>query len=315
MAQEETVIEQLFKALDEKTKSLNEENGQSFIENLGLAMENIYTNQRSLLEQATLQDRRKAFQFAYLNLMQKEDIQANHQITPDSIGMILGFLAERFLKNKEAFHVADIASGAGHLSASVHEVLTEHTVMHHLVEVDPVLSRVSVHLANFLEIPFDVYPQDAIMPLPFEDADVVIGDLPIGYYPVDDRSKEMDLGFEEGHSFSHYLLIEQAVTALKASGYAFLVVPSNLFEGTNVKQLQNFIATETEMQAFLNLPSTLFKNEKARKSILILQKKETNVTKPVEVLLANIPDFKSPQQFQGFLQDLNAWMMENHPEN
>ncbi|MFH4934770.1 class I SAM-dependent methyltransferase [Staphylococcus cohnii] len=315
MAQEETVMEQLFKALDEKTKSLNEENGQSFIENLGLAMENVYTNQRSLLEQATLQDRRKAFQFAYLNLMQKEDIQANHQITPDSIGMILGFLAERFLKNKEAFHVADIASGAGHLSASVHEVLTEHTVMHHLVEVDPVLSRVSVHLANFLEIPFDVYPQDAIMPLPFEDADVVIGDLPIGYYPVDDRSKEMDLGFEEGHSFSHYLLIEQAVTALKASGYAFLVVPSNLFEGTNVKQLQNFIATETEMQAFLNLPSTLFKNEKARKSILILQKKETNVTKPVEVLLANIPDFKSPQQFQGFLQDLNAWMMENHPEN
>ena len=315
MAQEETVMEQLFKALDEKTKSLNEENGQSFIENLGLAMENIYTNQRSLLEQATLQDRRKAFQFAYLNLMQKEDVQANHQITPDSIGMILGFLAERFLKNKDEFHVADIASGAGHLSASVHEILTEHTIMHHLVEVDPVLSRVSVHLANFLEIPFDVYPQDAIMPLPFEDADVVIGDLPIGYYPVDERSKEMQLGFEEGHSFSHYLLIEQAVTALKTSGYAFLVVPSNLFEGTNVKQLQNFIATETEMQAFLNLPSTLFKNEKARKSILILQKKETNVTKPVEVLLANIPDFKSPQQFQAFLQDLNSWMMENHPEN
>lgn len=187
--------------------------------------------------------------------------------------------------------------------------------MHHLVEVDPVLSRVSVHLANFLEIPFDVYPQDAIMPLPFEDADVVIGDLPIGYYPVDDRSKEMALGFDEGHSYSHFLLIEQAITAMKASGYAFLVVPSNIFEGENVKQLQNFIATETEMQAFLNLPSTLFKNEKARKSILVLQKKETNVTKPVEVLLANIPDFKSPQQFQAFLQDLNAWMQENHPEN
>ncbi|WP_336848914.1 class I SAM-dependent methyltransferase [Staphylococcus nepalensis] len=315
MAQEETVMEKLFKTLDEKAKALNEENGQSFMENLGLAMENVYTEQKSLLEQATLQDRRKAFQFAYLNLMQKEDIQANHQITPDSIGMILGFLAARFLKNKEAFHIADIASGAGHLSASVHEVLSEHTMMHHLVEVDPVLSRVSVHLANFLEIPFDVYPQDAIMPLPFEDADVVIGDLPIGYYPLDDRSKEMELGFDEGHSFSHYLLIEQAISALKTSGYAFLVVPSDLFEGTNVKQLQNFIATETEMQAFLNLPSTLFKNEKARKSILILQKKETNVTKPVEVLLANIPDFKSPQQFQAFLQDLNAWMAENHPEN
>lgn len=315
MTQEETVMEKLFQTLDEKAKSLNEDNGQSFIENLGLAMEYVYTNKRDLLEQATLQDRRKAFQFAYLSLMQNEDIQANHQITPDSIGLILGFLSERFLKNSEAMHIADLASGAGHLSASVHEVLTDHTLMHHLVEVDPVLSRVSVHLANFLEIPFDVYPQDAIMPLPFEDADVVIGDLPIGYYPVDDRSKKMSLGFEEGHSYSHFLLIEQAITAMKPSGYAFLVVPSNIFEGENVKQLQNFIATETEMQAFLNLPATLFKNEKARKSILVLQKKETNVTKSVEVLLANIPDFKSPQQFQGFLQDLNAWMQENHPEN
>ncbi|MDG0842700.1 class I SAM-dependent methyltransferase [Staphylococcus equorum] len=315
MTQEETVMEKLFQTLDEKAKALNENNGQSFIENLGLAMEHIYTSKRDLLEQATLQDRRKAFQFAYLSLMQKEDIQANHQITPDSIGLILGFLSQRFLKNKEELHVADIASGAGHLSASVHEVLTGHTVMHHLIEVDPVLSRVSVHLANFLEIPFDVYPQDAIMPLPFEEADVVIGDLPIGYYPADERSKEMALGFEEGHSFSHFLLIEQTVVALKQSGFAFLVVPSNIFEGSNVKQLQNFIATETEMQAFLNLPSTLFKNEKARKSILVLQKKETNVTKPVEVLLANIPDFKSPQQFQAFLQDLNVWMEENHPGN
>ncbi|PTJ84812.1 SAM-dependent methyltransferase [Staphylococcus succinus] len=315
MTQEETVMEKLFKTLDEKAKALNEDNGQSFIENLGLAMEHVYTSERDLLEQATLQDRRKAFQFSYLSLLQQEEIQANHQITPDSIGLILGFLVKRFLKDKEELHIADMASGAGHLSASVHEVLSEQKIMHHLVEVDPVLSRVSVHLANFLEIPFDVYPQDAIMPLPFEDAEVVVGDLPIGYYPVDERSQQMALGFEEGHSFSHFLLIEQAVTALKNSGYAFLVVPSNIFEGSNVKQLQNFIATETEMQAFLNLPSTLFKNEKARKSILVLQKKETNVTKPVEVLLANIPDFKSPQQFQGFLQDLNTWMDQNHPQN
>lgn len=66
-----------------------------------------------------------------------------------------------------------------------------------------------------------MYPQDAIMPLPLEEADVVIGDFPIGYYPLDGRSKEMKLGFEEGHSYSHFLLIEQAVYALKQSGYAF----------------------------------------------------------------------------------------------
>lgn len=274
MAEEQTIMERLFRTLDDKAKSLNEENGQSFIENLGLAMEDVYRNQRTLLEQATFQDRRKAFQFAYLSLLQEENIQANHQITPDSIGLILGFLVQKFTENNKELQIVDIASGAGHLSATVNEVLKDSEVMHHLIEVDPVLSRVSVHLANFLEIPFDVYPQDAIMPLPLEEADVVIGDFPIGYYPLDGRSKEMKLGFEEGHSYSHFLLIEQAVYALKQSGYAFLVVPSNIFEDEHVKQLQNFITTETEMQAFLNLPKTLFKNENARKSILILQKKK-----------------------------------------
>ena len=68
MAEEQTIMERLFRTLDDKAKSLNEENGQSFIENLGLAMEDVYRNQRTLLEQATLQDRRKAFQFAYLSL-------------------------------------------------------------------------------------------------------------------------------------------------------------------------------------------------------------------------------------------------------
>ena len=314
MSEEQTIMEKLFKTLDEKAKVLNEQNGQSFIENLGLAMEDVYSNKRELLEQATLQDRRKAFQFAYLSLMQEETIQANHQITPDSIGLILGFLVQKFTENNEELHVVDIASGAGHLSASVNEVLKDTTIMHHLIEVDPVLSRVSVHLANFLEIPFDVYPQDAIMPLPLEGADIVIGDLPIGYYPLDERSHEMQLGFKEGNSYSHYLLIEQAITALKQSGFAFLVVPSNIFEDDNVKQLENFIATETEMQAFLNLPKTLFKNENARKSILILQKKKSNETKPVEVLLANIPDFKNPNQFQGFIGELNTWMKDNHPQ-
>ncbi|MCS4485346.1 class I SAM-dependent methyltransferase [Staphylococcus americanisciuri] len=312
MTQSPSIMEQLFQQLDEKTKALNEENGQSFIENLGLAMEYFYATNRTLLEQATFQDRRKAFQFAYLSQLQQEEIQPNHQITPDSIGLVVGFLISQFEPDANMLHIADLGSGSGHLSATIHDVLNDVTVMHHLVEVDSVLSRVSIHLANFLEIPFDVYPQDAIMPLPFEDADVVVGDLPIGYYPLDERSHEMNLGFATGHSYAHYLMIEQAIAALKPSGYAFLVVPTQLFEGEHVKQLENFIATETEMQAFLNLPANLFKNKNAQKSILILQRKESNKTKPVEVFLANIPDFKSPQLFQNFLMELQTWRTENH---
>ncbi|QLK86253.1 class I SAM-dependent methyltransferase [Staphylococcus sp. 17KM0847] len=312
MTQTSSIMEKIFQQLDDQTKILNAQNGQSFIENLGLAMEQLYTSNRELLEQATFQDRRKAFQFAYLSQLQKEEVQANHQITPDTIGLVVGFLISKFEENAKEMHIADLGSGSGHLSATIHDTLKETSVMHHLVEVDPVLSRLSVHLANFLEIPFDVYPQDVIMPLPFEDADVVVGDLPIGYYPIDERSQMMRLGFEEGHSYAHYLFIEQAIAALKPSGYAFLVVPTHLFEGEHVKQLENFIATEAEMQAFLNLPKNLFKNEKAQKSILILQRKQQGMTKPVEVLLANIPDFKNPQMFQNFLGELQEWRSKNH---
>lgn len=312
MTEEKNMMEVLFEKLDVKSKDLHDENGQSYIENLGLAMEDIYTNQRDLLEQSTLQERRKAFQFAYLSLLKEEVIQPNHQMTPDSIGFILSYLVNLFNKNKKELNIVDIASGTGHLSATINEQNQDKTLMHHLIEVDPVLQRVSIHLANFLEIPFDVYPQDAIMPLPLEEADVIVGDLPVGYYPVDERSKEMILGFDEGHSYSHYLLLEQAVTATRPGGYVFLIVPTNIFEGEEVKQLQKYIATETEMQAFLNFPNSLFKTEQSRKSLLILQKKDPGNTKSVEVLLANIPDFKAQSQLQTFLSEVDEWMKENH---
>ncbi len=302
MTEEKNIMETLYEKLDENSKKLHDENGQSYIENLGLAMEDIYTNQRDLLEQSTIQERRKAFQFAYLSLLKEEIIQPNHQMTPDSIGFILSYLVNLFNKNKEELNVVDIASGTGHLSATINEQNQEKTVMHHLIEVDPVLQRVSIHLANFLEIPFDVYPHDAI-----------VGDLPVGYYPVDERSKEMKLGFEDGHSYSHYLLLEQAVNAVRPGGYVFLIVPSQLFEGEEVKQLQKFIATETEMQAFLNFPKTLFKTEQSKKSLLILQKKDSGKTHSVEVLLANIPDFKAQAQLKTFLDEVDEWMKENHP--
>ncbi|NGX75200.1 class I SAM-dependent methyltransferase [Staphylococcus sciuri] len=312
MTEEKNMMEVLFEKLDVKSKDLHDENGQSYIENLGLAMEDVYTNQRDLLEQSTLQERRKAFQFAYLSLLKEEVIQPNHQMTPDSIGFILSYLVNLFNKNKKELNIVDIASGTGHLSATINEQNQDKTLMHHLIEVDPVLQRVSIHLANFLEIPFDVYPQDAIMPLPLEEADVIVGDLPVGYYPVDERSKEMKLGFDEGHSYSHYLLLEQAVTATRPGGYVFLIVPTNIFEGEEVKQLQKYIATETEMQAFLNFPNSLFKTEQSRKSLLILQKKDPGNTKSVEVLLANIPDFKAQSQLQTFLSEVDEWMKENH---
>lgn len=46
------------------------------------------------------------------------------------------------------------------------------------------------------------------MLLLLEEVDIVIGDFLVGYYLIDERSKEFKLGFEEGYSYLYYLLIE-----------------------------------------------------------------------------------------------------------
>lgn len=304
------MIEELFKVIDDKAKALQKENGHSFIENLGLSLEDVYVNQRDLLEKSTMIDRRKAFQFSYLSMLKEEMIQPNHQMTPDSIGYLTAFVMNLFVED-ETVKLLDLTSGTGHLSATIHEQNPGKTFDHVLVEVDPVLSRLSVHLANFLEIPFDIFPQDAIMPLAEGDFDVVTGDFPVGYYPNDARSHEMKLGFKEGHSYSHHLLIEQAVNSLKPGGLAFLIVPTQIFEGDNVEQLQKFIATECIMQAFLNFPTSLFKTEAMRKSLLVLERKNSSKSKAVEVLLANIPDFKDERNMKSFINELEVWHSEN----
>ena len=53
---------------------------------------------------------------------------------------------------------------------------------------------------------------------------------------------------------------------------------------------------------------------KSTKIYINFTKEKSGETKPVEVLLANIPDFKNPSQFQGFMTELNQWMDTNRPK-
>ena len=66
-----------------------------------------------------------------------------------------------------------------------------------------------------------MYPQDAIMPLPLEEADVVVGDFPIGYYPLDERSKEMKLDLKKAIVIHTFYSSNKPSMLLKQSGYAF----------------------------------------------------------------------------------------------
>ncbi len=60
----------------------------------------------------------------------------------------------------------------------------------------------------------------------------------------------------------------------------------------------------------LELPESMFKNERNQKSILILQKKDEDTTPPKQVLMAKLPSFKNVQATEQVLAKINHWFKE-----
>ena len=68
-------------------------------------------------EGASKEDIRKALQLAVLKGM-KEHIQPHHQMTPDALGLLAGYLVELFVKKEQAV-ILDPAVGTGNLLLTV----------------------------------------------------------------------------------------------------------------------------------------------------------------------------------------------------
>ena len=145
-------LEEVYQLIVDETEAVLKDNNE--ISRIEALMESLLTLQidDGKYEYADL---RKAVQFAYLYQLNEESVQANHQLTPDSIGYLISHLVDLF-KEKDHINLLDAGSGTGHLSMTVKEHVDQ--VNFHGVEADPVLSRFNVALCNFLKVPMDIYP-------------------------------------------------------------------------------------------------------------------------------------------------------------
>ena len=290
-------LEEIYQLIVDETEAVLEDNNE--ISRIEALMEALLTLQidDGKYEYADL---RKAVQFAYLYQLNEESVQANHQLTPDSIGYLIAHLVGLF-KEKNHISLLDAGSGTGHLSMTVKEHVNQ--VDFHGVEVDPVLSRFNVALCDFLKVPMDIYPHNIIEPAKLDKADISIGDLPIGYYPL--PAEGFTTAFKEGKSFAHLLMLEAAMGHVEDDGIGIFVVPSNILEENN-ETIKEYISTEATLLMFLNLPDTLFKTENMHKSIIVL-KKGYKPIEDIEVLIGDVPDFKNTEQMKLFLDRTNTW--------
>src|SRR5699024_9227219 len=117
---------------------------------------------------------------------------------------LLGYLAQKLSNGQKGLRVFDPVCGTGNL-------LT--TVLSHLEspgqsfgsEIDPTLIKLALFSANLQEMTIDFFHQDSLRPFLLDPVHLVVADLPVGYYPDDERATEFVLQADEGHSYAHHL--------------------------------------------------------------------------------------------------------------
>jgi site-specific DNA-methyltransferase (adenine-specific) len=322
-------VETIFYIIDETAVMLQEELSCTYLEAVAETSENLFqddilqdeisevTKKRleKKYEEANLSGQpnetiRKAFQFAILKGM-KENVQPNHQMTPDSLGLFISFLVNKFITTEKELSILDPAIGTGNLLTTVLNQMANSNAHSIGVEIDEVLIKLAYVGANLQKHPLELFNQDSLEPLFIDPVDLVLCDLPIGYYPNDVRAQDYELQAKEGHSFAHHLFIEQSIKHTKDGGYLFFIVPNGLFESTQSQQLHEYLHKEVHIQGLLQLPTSLFKNEKAGKSILILQKKKEGIRPPKEILLATLPSLMKQSAVEDILAKIDVWIKQN----
>jgi site-specific DNA-methyltransferase (adenine-specific) len=323
-----TPVEDLFTILNETATIMQEELHSTYLEALAETGENLFhesilqdelseltvkrlrkSYESINLSSCTKEEIRKSFQLAILKGM-KENVQPNHQMTPDAVGMLMGYLVEKFIQDK-SFRLLDPAVGTGNLLTTVMNHQKDKTVEATGIEIDDLLIKLAYINANLQEHPIQFFNQDSLEPLFIEAADAVVSDLPIGYYPNDVRSAEYKLKADEGHSYSHHLFIEQSMNHVKSGGYLFFIIPNGIFESDQAPKLHEFIKENAYIQGLIQLPLTMFKSEKAAKSIFILQKKGEGVTPPKQALLVNLPSLSKTAEAEKILKKIDVWFKES----
>src|SRR5699024_9226410 len=168
-------------------------------------------------------------------------------------------------------------------------------------EIDQTLIRISVMYANFMQSQIEFFHQDSLQPFLLDPVDLVVADLPVGYYPDDEQARKYELKASEGHSYAHYLLIEQSLHYTKPSGFLIMLIPETLFSDEKSTALHTFFHKYAHIIGLIQLDEATFKAKQHRKSILILQKKGNETNDVKQPLLAKLPSFKNTNAMQDIM--------------
>ena len=160
-------IEQLFTFIDSTAGSVQEAKNVSYLEGVLAALNGWLDGENVPEGEWERNDIRKGIQLALLKGM-RESAQVNHQMTPDSLGLLVGYLVEQFyeeqLTKKETITMLDPAVGTGNLLLTVMNLIGDQ-VTGAGIELDDLLIQLAAASADLQQQPVALYHQNALMPL------------------------------------------------------------------------------------------------------------------------------------------------------
>lgn len=277
------------------------------------ALEKLYA--QITLDTFTAEEIRQAWQLVLVKIIAQDQIEPNKQVTPDALASLASYLVTVFYPAiKTELSVGDLAVGTGNLLYAVMNQL--HTALDvpvkgFGVDNDETLLAFAGMSSALQHLDVQLFHQDGIDTPVFNGMDIMVSDLPVGYYPLDDRAKALATAAKEGHSYAHHLLIEQSMQLLKPGGLGLFFVPSNVFQSEEANGLTSWLTQAMHFQGLLTLPTTMFASASAQKSLLVLQRPGGTAVQAKQVLLGEFPDLNDKDAFSKFLSEINHWADQN----
>ena len=236
---------------------------------------------------------RRSFQYLLMKAAQTEPLQANHQFTPDGIGFLLVFLVDQ-LASSDQVDVLEMGSGTGNLAQTLMNNC-QRSLDYLGLEMDDLLIDLAASMAEVMKADVNFAQGDAVRPQVLKESDVIISDLPVGYYPDDAIASRYQVASPQGHTYAHHLLIEQSLKYLKPGGVAIFLAPNDLLTSEQSSLLKKWMQDHAHLFRSANLAKTIF----------VLRKQEEAVVQPFVYPLTDLQDQEDLMKFRESFQNWN----------
>ena len=219
----------------------------------------------------------------------KHAYESNALITPDTIGMFIGYLIKKLYKNRELDSILDPLVGTGNLAYTIINYL-EKDIKLYGVDEDYLKCNLARNIGDLLHIENEIFFQDTVSYFD-QGFDCIVTDMPV---------------LTDHDNYLPYQIVNHHLEGLKEGGYFFSIIDNDFFEKPGSEVFKQEIDKKGNIFGLIKLSESLFKG--TPKSILIIRKKGEQVKQLKDFLLVDLPSFNDVHSFNNILNQIENWI-------